>query len=92
MSLSARLNGTPDRLPGGAQAVSRASISLQATPPPGRRQVAATVEALKLRDSKLNRAEDTATKFLEASDGYHRIAKKLIEQKMSNSRVWGGNC
>jgi hypothetical protein len=88
MSLSAKLNGTPDKF--AAHAVTRASISMQSTPP-GRKQFAATVEALKLRDSKLNKAEDTATKFLEASDGYHRIAKKLIDQKVSNSRVWGGN-
>lgn len=47
-----------------ATAASRASMSLQSSPPP-RRQFAATVDALKLREAKLNKAEDTAQKFLE---------------------------
>jgi hypothetical protein len=67
LSLSAKMGSTvttPDR--SNPSAVTRASISMQsATPPASRRQFAATVDALKLRDTKLTKAEDTATKFLE---------------------------
>eukprot|EP01038_Epipyxis_sp_PR26KG_P004781 gene4781-6706_t len=48
------------------------------------------IEVLKLRESRLHRTEDTIAKFLEAGDGYHRISKKLIEQKTASTRLWGG--
>ena len=49
------------------------------------------IEAIKRREEKLTKAENLTAKFLEASDGYHRIAKKLIEQKIASNRLWGLN-
>mmetsp|Transcript_24130 Transcript_24130/g.24718 ORF Transcript_24130/g.24718 Transcript_24130/m.24718 type:complete len:810 (+) Transcript_24130:123-2552(+) len=49
------------------------------------------IEAIKRREEKLTRAENLTMKFLEASDGYHRIAKKLIQQKNASNRLWGLN-
>lgn len=49
------------------------------------------IEAIKLREEKLSKSENLTAKFLEASDGYHRIAKKLIEQKIASNRLWGLN-
>jgi hypothetical protein len=49
------------------------------------------IEAIKRREEKLSKAENLTAKFLEASDGYHRIAKKLIEQKIASNRLWGLN-
>lgn len=47
------------------------------------------IDALKLREAKLYRAEDVIAKFNEAADGYHRVSKKLIEQKTESRRLWG---
>jgi ankyrin repeat protein len=49
----------------------------------------ALIDAIRLRDDSLTSAEHLANKFLEAADGYHRIAKKLIEEKIANNRLWG---
>ena len=49
------------------------------------------IEAIKRREEKLSKSENLTAKFLEASDGYHRIAKKLIEQKIASNRLWGLN-
>jgi hypothetical protein len=49
------------------------------------------IEAIRRREEKLSKAENLTAKFLEASDGYHRIAKKLIEQKIASNRLWGLN-
>jgi hypothetical protein len=49
------------------------------------------IEAIKRREEKLTKSENLTAKFLEASDGYHRIAKKLIEQKIASNRLWGLN-
>jgi ankyrin repeat protein len=74
------------------------SGKIQAKPPtgkPGMSSVSKTteslVEVLRLRESRLFRAEDIMAKFLEAADGYHRISKRLIEQKLENNRLWGSN-
>lgn len=47
------------------------------------------IEALKIRESKLYHTEDVIAKFLEAADGYHRVSKKLIDQKSESRRLWG---
>jgi hypothetical protein len=49
------------------------------------------IEAIKRREEKLTKAENLTMKLLEASDGYHRIAKKLIQQKTNSNRLWGLN-
>jgi ankyrin repeat protein len=49
------------------------------------------IDALKLREQKLYRAEDIVAKFLEAADGYHGVSKKLIEQKTESKRLWGSS-
>ncbi|CAE7536476.1 ANKRD52 [Symbiodinium microadriaticum] len=49
------------------------------------------IDAIRRREEKLTRAENLTMKFLEASDGYHRIAKKLIQQKTASNRLWGLN-
>jgi hypothetical protein len=49
------------------------------------------IEALKIRESKLYHAEDVIAKFLEAADGYHRVSKKLIDQKSESRKLWGSS-
>eukprot|EP01032_Pedospumella_encystans_P013468 gene13468-15505_t len=49
----------------------------------------ALLTALKLRDAKLQRAQDIVAKFLEASEGYQKVSKKLVEQKQASNRLWG---
>ena len=49
------------------------------------------ISAIKLRRTKLSRSEDMAAKFLESAEQYHRVAKRLVEQKQSQNRLWGAS-
>jgi hypothetical protein len=49
------------------------------------------MEVLKLRELRLTNSEDVVEKFKEASDGYHKVAKRLIDQKRENLMLWGND-
>jgi hypothetical protein len=63
---------------GGGGAVGTAAVNRQ-------------MEVLKLRELRLTSAEDVVAQFLEASDGYHKVAKRLIDQKRENLMLWGND-